>query len=126
MEKRKWTDEERALKVEEFFKSDDTSITEYVTLIGIGRSTFNRWIQQYRMAKNQSNLENTKPVSPDHDFVELVCELNQNIANKCTIAEPLIGVEIKLPSQVVLTLPQVLPATLVTLVKELNHAYSSH
>lgn len=36
MEKRKWTDEERALKVEEFFKSDDTSITEYAALIGIG------------------------------------------------------------------------------------------
>lgn len=74
------------------------------------------------MAKSQSNLENTKSASPDHTFVELVCEINQ--CNKP--AEPLIGVEIKLPSQIVITLPQVLPATLVNLVQEFNYADSRH
>lgn len=122
MEKKKWTDEERALKVEEFFKSGYTSVTEYATLIGIGRSTLSRWVQHYRMAKSQSNLENTKPSPSDHDFMELVCEINQ-----CTkLAEPLIDVEIKLPSQIILTLPQVLPATLVNLVQEFHHADSCH
>lgn len=124
MEKKKWTDEERAQKVEEFFRSDYTSITEYATLIGIGRSTFSRWIQQHRMAQNQSNFENTKLATPNHDFVELVCKINQGNTSKS--AEPLIGVEIKLPSQIVLTLPQILPATLVNLVQEFHYADSSH
>lgn len=121
MERKIWTEAEKASVIEVYFKSGD-KIREYAALIGVGYSTFGRWLQQYRMAKNQ--IDFTKPSNSEHAFVELICAMNERVTDKVT--EPLTGVEIKLPSRIVLTLTQVLPATLVSLVQEFNNADSSH
>lgn len=79
----------------------------------------NNLVESCKYVANQIN--STSSIS-GHSFVELVCEINECVPSK--VPEPLTGVEIKLPSQIVLALAQVLPATLVTLAQELSNAQS--
>ena len=117
MKKKKWTEAEKSSTIESYFKSGD-SIRKYTNLIGVSRSTFYKWVNQYQTTKGSE-----RPPSSSYAFVELVCTKDECANDK---VEPFNGVEIKLPSQIVLTLPQVLPAALVSLVQEFSRAYSRH
>lgn len=116
MENKVWTKEERRLKVEEYLKNGG-SVKNYAAAIGVGYSTFSKWLSRYRLNQHQ---EPAKGAAADSMFVELVCEKTPS-----KVSEPLTGIEMRLPSKIILALPPMSPTTLVLLIQELNHAHTS-
>jgi len=119
MEKSIWTKEERTLKVEAYLR-EGGSIKDYAAAIGVRYSTFSKWLSRYRLSQ-QPVLAKSESETADPMFVELVCDKNFNKAS-----DLLAGIEMRLPSRIILTLPPIAPATLCVLVQELNHADTSH
>ena len=118
MEKKAWTKAERTLKVEDYLKNGG-SVKNYTAAIGVEYSTFSKWLSRYRLSQQ---AQSSKDAATDPVFVELVCEKNFNKK----VSELLTGIEMRLPSQIILTLPPMASTTLVLLVQELNDAHTSH
>ncbi len=124
--------EEQSVFVKDYLKCG-MSMKTYALEKGIGVSTLSRWIRKYITTNFYQEAESInvaidRPASCPPAFIELV-EAEDDIkkpGSDCLVSDSSIrGIEIILPSQIVVKVGCLLPEALVVLVQGLNHAHPS-
>jgi transposase len=111
----KRTDEEKSGFVKDY-QTSGMGLKAYACEKGIGISTLSKWVRRY--ARANSAAERSPSCAPP--FVELVAAEDE--FTKAGTVCSLQGIEIVLPSQIVIKVGSLLPEAFVVLVQGLSHA----